>query len=207
MLKIENLSVIRDSRLLFQNFSYELEQGKVLGILAPSGSGKTTLLDIISGTIDINPKTLIEGKVSLPPEAKISRVFQEPRLIPHISVLKNIMLPVEKLFDKATISQKTFDYLKELDLMDKASKKASEISGGEQQRTALVRALLYPSKLILLDEAFQSQDEKRKLMAIEFTKKVIKEENRSAIVVSHVKAELDALCDNIITQDSFVADN
>ena len=117
------------------------------------------------------------------------------RLIPFISVLKNVMLPLEKIMPKDEAEQIAINYLKEFELLYKKDNFPNELSGGEKQRVSLARAFAYPSDLLLMDEPFQSQDLEKKQKLILMTKNILQKESRAIIFVSHSEDELAQLCE------------
>lgn len=195
ILQIKDLSVSQEEKKLFSDFSLELKSNQIIGIKGPSGKGKTTLLNCI---VDVLPKDntfVITGSIQKKSNIKISYVFQEHRLIPFISVLKNVMLPLEKIMPKDEAEQIAINYLKEFELLYKKDNFPKELSGGEKQRVSLARAFAYPSDLLLMDEPFQSQDLEKKQKLIMMTKNILQKESRAIIFVSHSEDELAQLCE------------
>lgn len=190
-LQIRNLSVSVNEKLLFNNFSLTLSSGQIAGIYAPTGSGKSTLMNIIAGVYS-SENVLHEGEIEKDYNY-CSYSFQDTALLPQLTVLKNVMLPVEKIYGKKEAENKAMTMLHVLSLEHKTGALVKEISGGEAQRTALARAFVFPGELILLDEPFHAQDETKKAQIIEFTKELVQNEKRMAIVVSHDKSELEKL--------------
>lgn len=197
ILQIKDLSISQDSKKLFSDFCLELKSNQIIGIKAPSGTGKTTLLNCIADVLPQDNPFLITGSIQKKLNIKISYVFQEHRLIPFISVLKNVMLPLEKIMTKDEAEQIATNYLKEFDLLYKKDNFPNELSGGEKQRVSLARAFAYPSDLLLMDEPFQSQDKEKKQRLILTTKNILQKESRAIIFVSHYEDELEQLCEKI----------
>lgn len=195
ILQIKDLSVSQEEKKLFSDFSLELKSNQIIGIKAPSGKGKTTLLNCIADVLPKDNTFIITGSIQKKSNIKISYVFQEHRLIPFISVLKNVMLPLEKIMPKDEAEQIAINYLKEFELLYKKDNFPNELSGGEKQRVSLARAFAYPSDLLLMDEPFQSQDLGKKQKLIMMTKNILQKESRAIIFVSHSEDELAQLCE------------
>lgn len=195
ILQIKDLSVSQEEKKLFSDFSLELKSNQIIGIKGPSGKGKTTLLNCIADVLPKDNTFVITGSIQKKSNIKISYVFQEHRLIPFISVLKNVMLPLEKIMPKDEAEQIAINYLKEFELLYKKDNFPNELSGGEKQRVSLARAFAYPSDLLLMDEPFQSQDLEKKQKLIMMTKNILQKESRAIIFVSHSEDELEQLCE------------
>lgn len=195
ILQIKDLSVSQEEKKLFSDFSLELKSNQIIGIKGPSGKGKTTLLNCIADVLPKDNTFVITGSIQKKSNIKISYVFQEHRLIPFISVLKNVMLPLEKIMPIDEAEQIAINYLKEFELLYKKDNFPNELSGGEKQRVSLARAFAYPSDLLLMDEPFQSQDLEKKQKLIMMTKNILQKESRAIIFVSHSEDELEQLCE------------
>ena len=195
ILQIKDLSVSQEEKKLFSDFFLELKSNQIIGIKGPSGKGKTTLLNCIADVLPKDNTFVISGSIQKKSNIKISYVFQEHRLIPFISVLKNVMLPLEKIMPKDEAEQIAINYLKEFELLYKKDNFPNELSGGEKQRVSLARAFAYPSDLLLMDEPFQSQDLEKKQRLIMMTKNILQKESRAIIFVSHSEYELEQLCE------------
>ena len=195
ILQIKDLSVSQEEKKLFSDFSLELKSNQIIGIKGPSGKGKTTVLNCIADVLPKDNTFVITGSIQKKSNIKISYVFQEHRLIPFISVLKNVMLPLEKIMPKDEAEQIALNYLKEFELLYKKDNFPNELSGGEKQRVSLARAFAYPSDLLLMDEPFQSQDLEKKHKLIMMTKNILQKESRAIIFVSHSEDELEQLCE------------
>jgi len=195
ILQIKDLSVSQEEKKLFSDFFLELKSNQIIGIKGPSGKGKTTLLNCIADVLPKDNTFVITGSIQKKSNIKISYVFQEHRLIPFISVLKNVMLPLEKIMTNDEAEQIAMNYLKEFELLYKKDNFPNELSGGEKQRVSLARAFAYPSDLLLMDEPFQSQDLEKKQKLIMMTKNILQKESRAIIFVSHSEDELEQLCE------------
>ena len=195
ILQIKDLCVSQEEKKLFSDFSLELKSNQIIGIKGPSGKGKTTLLNCIADVLPKDNTFVITVSIQKKSNIKISYVFQEHRLIPFISVLKNVMLPLEKIMPKDEAEQISINYLKEFELLYKKDNFPNELSGGEKQRVSLARAFAYPSDLLLMDEPFQSQDLEKKQKLILMTKNILQKESRAIIFVSHSEDELAQLCE------------
>lgn len=210
-LKDFNLTV--GEQVLFNKFSLDVFDGEIIGFFAPTGSGKTSLFNHIAGTM-LEPKSAVVEPV----ETTISYVFQEPRLIPSLTVLKNVMLPLENKMKENDAKDLAIQWLEKLNIGHKINDLAKTLSGGEQQRTAIARAFAYTCAvpmlrqaqqtqtegLLLLDEPFASQDETNTQNIVKLIKDLVRGQQCACLVISHDRQLLESLCSRIITQKEFI---
>lgn len=190
-IQIRNLWLKRGDSQLFQDFSYSFEAQKVTALMASSGLGKTSLLDCIAGLLKPD-----QGWIQC--DGSVSYLFQEPRLLPWYSLEKNVMLPVESLLGEQMAKERSQNFLKAVHLEEKADFLPAQCSGGQRQRCAIARAFAFPSTVLLMDEAFQSQDIKLKLQLMELTEKLLEQEGRTALLVTHDVSEALALAHHVV---------
>lgn len=131
-----------------------VEAGQFVTIVGRSGCGKTTLLRLVAGLEEKTSGQLLFN----PPDAKIGLVFQEPRLMPWLTVEDNMAFALLKEADKAAVNQTVDHYLKLLHLSDFRNAYPAQISGGMAQRAAVGRALCFNPDLILMDEPLGALD-------------------------------------------------
>lgn len=172
---------------VYQNFDLHIEENKITCILGSSGCGKTTLLNMIAGL------TAFEGKI-IPKVLQCSYIFQQPRLVPALTVEGNL-----KLVCKDT--EKIREILANVELADKAHSYPVELSGGQAQRVSIARAFVYPSDLILMDEPFSSLDTALKLRLMDVFLKLWQKNPRTAIFVTHDVEEAYMLSHRAIVLD------
>lgn len=183
MIEIKNLTKKFGEKTVFYHFDLNIEENKILYLLGESGSGKTTLLNILSGLLDYEGE--IKGDIS-----PVSFIFQDSVLIPNLTVEENIKLVCPDVnIDEAL---KSVDILKYKNYYPKA------LSGGTARRVAILRAFLFPSKLLLMDEAFTSLDVALKYSMINLIRKMQKENPKTIISVTHDIKEAVDLADRII---------
>lgn len=176
------------------DFSYLFESGKIYGISAPSGTGKTTLLNLINGTLI--PTT---GTVSVNREKGIASLFQEPELLPHLTVLENIILPLSRFYPIEEARIQAGSILIDMELFDYAARYPDELSYGQQQRTAMARALVYPSPFLLMDEPFKGLDNALSLRIIERIRAIQSTRHQTILFTAHQSEELKAFADKVIS--------
>lgn len=181
MVKLENVTKKYSNTPVFENFSFIAEEGKITCVLGESGSGKTTLLSIIAGL------TKAEGNVNAPESAV---VFQKPNLFPNMTVKENLML-INK--DEERVKA----ILTEFSLFDKINAYPKHLSGGQAQRVALCRALLFDKPLLLLDEPSASLDLALKYFLLDKIKEHHKNTKNTVIMVTHDIKEAVSLADRI----------
>ena len=181
-ISIKNLNINFEQKSIYKDFSIDFQENKITAILAPSGAGKTTLLKAISKQ-----------------EKKSSFLFQNPRLLPWKTVFENLTLPLENTnLSKEEIKQRGEYFLAQVGLLDRKKDFPKTLSGGEKQRVAMARSFAYPSSLLLMDEAFQSQDLGLKLKLMEDFLQLANSENKTVILVTHDIREAICLADRII---------
>lgn len=180
--------------LAVDNFSFSLNKGEIVAIVGPSGCGKSTILNMIGDLIQKSG-----GKVEFKEEKNISYMLQEDALFPFRTVLKNCLLGLEikKINTKENIDY-VYKLLKKYGLEDFINSYPSNLSGGMRQRVALIRTLATHPNLILLDEPFSALDFQSRLLLTDDVYKIIKEENISAIMITHNIEEAASMADRII---------
>lgn len=167
MIEIRNLSLRFDEKTVFEHSDFSFPDEGIVLISGASGIGKTTLLRVLCGLLKPSGcvVTGTEGR-------KCSFVFQEPRLLEHMTALENVAL----VSDKRTAE----DLLLRLNMEQELHQKAGELSGGQKQRVSIARAFAYSDDIVLLDEPFSGLDEQNKRTAAELIRTA-----RLAVVVSH----------------------
>lgn len=164
------LSKQYNQTIVFDNFSLDLPKGYIHGILGPSGCGKTTLLQAIAGL------TIYNGEIS--DVDRISYVFQEARLFPYFTVKKNLAIITNDDEKIHLLAQRfSVDHL--------LNRYPKDLSGGELQRIAMLRAFLNPGQIILMDEAFKSLDFDLKFKLMQEVLTVQKELHSTIVLVTH----------------------
>lgn len=179
-----------------------IEKGEFFALLGPSGCGKTTTLRLIAGLERPSKgRIFIAGRdvTDLPPQERdVGMVFQDYALYPHMTLFENIAYPlkVRKVPKKQIIAkvQEVAEHLMISNLLDRLP---SQVSGGQQQRAAVARALVHAPKVFLFDEPLSNLDAKLRLEARTFLKHLQKEIGVTAVYVTHDQAEAMAMADRI----------
>jgi len=188
-LEVKNLvKYYGEDNPVIKKLNFSVKKGEIISFLGESGSGKTTFLKCISGLEKINSGTISLNKIILnnrnifirPQDRKIGFVFQDYPLFPHLNLKDNITFNLKPKYFKK------LDYMISLTrLEDLLSRYPHELSGGEQQRACIARALIREPDLLLLDEPFSNLDSNIKLSMREEIYKIIKETNTTTILVTH----------------------
>ena len=210
ILKIEKLSKIYgkgDAKVIALNdISFEVEEGEFIAITGPSGSGKSTLLHTIaglekpsSGTVYFYNKDIYKMNkkdLTILRRQKIGIIYQFYNLIPTLTVEENILLPIE-LDRKKVDKEKLENILKFLNLENRKKHLPNELSGGQQQKVAIGRALMINPTIILADEPTGNLDTKSSSEIIQLLQKANKEYKQTIIMITH-NLEIAKLADRII---------
>lgn len=182
------------------DINFEVNNDEIAVLFGPSGSGKTTILDGVcgliklkNGSIQLNGRQLMKGGKSLVPvqKRKIGYVFQDYALFPHRTIWENIKYGMRN-------EKYTMELVQQLGVEPLLKQYPHEISGGEKQRTALIRALASEPELLLLDESFSALDEKTKYHSYEQLLAIHKKWQIPILLVSHNRQEVDLLADKIL---------
>jgi molybdate transport system ATP-binding protein len=180
----------------------------ITGILGSSGSGKSTFLAVIAGLLRpqkghilLDERTLFDAKSNhwIPPhQRRVGLVFQDGQLLPHISVHNNLLYGYRNIAPEQRHFELT-EVVKLLEIEHLLTRKANALSGGEKQRVALGRAVLYSPSLLLLDEPLSSLDERLKNQILPFFLRIKSECKIPMIYVTHSPREIDFLADTQLT--------
>jgi len=198
---------------VLDRLSVTFAAGSITGIIGPSGSGKSTLLHIIgtletptAGTVTFDGLTLPTGEKELAALRRdhIGFVFQQHHLIPHLTVIENVLVPQlagkGKRLTGDAVSRATF-LLSRVGLAERISHKPSELSGGECQRVAVVRALLQNPDIVLADEPTGALDAATAETLLDMLLELQREEGFTLIVVTHTP-EIAARLSRIVRLDA-----
>ena len=194
---------------VLKGVSLELSKGELVSIVGPSGAGKSTLLHIVSSLEKADKGQVFYEGVALDKlnnqqlahfrNTRIGFVFQFHHLLPEFTAIENIAIPgwIGKQ-DKKTVAKKALELLDYLGLADKQDKKPHQLSGGEQQRIAVARALINQPAIIFADEPTGNLDSENAHAMHELFLRLKKELNQSFLIVTHNES-LAALCDRTLT--------
>ena len=192
MLKVENISKSFGKLKVLKNISLEVNKGDRVVIIGPSGSGKSTFLRCInylakpdSGKIYLDNHELNDNNIFLYRQ-KIGMVFQQFNLFNNLTVMDNIILTPIKLgiYREKEAQKKAMEYLKRIDLSDKALVYPSSLSGGQKQRVAIVRTLMMKPEMILFDEPTSALDPEM-VKEVQDLMIELADEGMTMIVVTH----------------------
>ena len=206
ILKVNNLSKSFGNVKAVQEVSFEATEGRVLSLLGPSGCGKTTTLRCIAGfeNPDQGEIYLDDRKITpFPPEKRgIGMVFQNYALWPHMTVYGNLAFGLQiRKVPKPEINKRIKKILSMVQLEGYENRYPRQMSGGQQQRIAMARALVFEPDIMLLDEPLSNLDAKlREEMRFEFTE-LQKKLGITAVYVTHDQAEALVLSDKIVILD------
>ncbi len=184
------------------NLNFTINEGEFVVILGPSGSGKSTLLNLLggldsvtNGKITVNSETISnfnDDELTKYRTEKIGFIFQFYNLIPSLNALENVEL-VNDILEQKIIGE---EYLKEVDLLEHADKFPSELSGGEQQRVSIARAIAKKPALLLCDEPTGALDSKTGYNIINILLNL--SNNKTTVVVVTHNIELSKLANKVI---------
>lgn len=205
LLEVESVSLsYGNGRRAVDGVGFELQSGEMGSILGPSGCGKSTLLRSIAGferlqegSITMNGSTLSTPNYSVAPEKRnIGMMFQDYALFPHLSVSQNISFGLRN-WKPADRENRVRNLLTLIGLEDFGDRDPYSLSGGEQQRIALARAVAPKPELLLMDEPFSSLDVEIRNTLIPEVKQILTQENISTIIVTHNHEIAFSLADKI----------
>ena len=204
LINISNLSLtyhsLKGETKAIDNLNFSIEKGEFVSIIGPSGCGKSTLLNIISGLLEPSDGKVIYNDKDIKNRLdKMGYMFQKDHLFEWLSVRSNVMLglKIKKLETDENI--KRVDKLLENYQLDRfKNHKPSELSGGMRQRVALIRTLALNPDVLLLDEPFSALDYQTRLKVCDDVKEIIKEQGKTAIMVTHDLGEAISTSDRII---------
>ena len=198
ILKIEKISktyeIGKNQIKALNNISFRVNKGEFISIIGASGSGKTTLLHMIAGVDKptfgnvflegININKLSEEKLAILKRRKLGLIYQEYNLIQTLNVEENITLPI--LLDNKKVNQNKLNNILEiLNLENRRNFFPSQLSGGEQQRVAIARSLIYEPSVILADEPTGNLDSKNSSNIVNLFKTLNKKYNQTIIIATH----------------------
>ncbi len=189
------------------DFTFEIPDGKLVGLLGPSGCGKSTTLNLLSGLLKPTEGKIYFGDddvTGLPAEKRgVGLVFQNYALYPHLTVRQNITFPLENRkgadrLTKAQMAEMALEAAKLVQIDELMDRKPSQLSGGQQQRVAIARALVKMPRILLLDEPLSNLDARLRLQTREEIRRIQKETGITTIFVTHDQEEAMSISDLIV---------
>ncbi len=196
-----------DDVVAVNDFTFEIPDGKLIGLLGPSGCGKSTTLYMICGLQKPSGGKIFFGDddvTDLAPEKRgVGLVFQNYALYPHMTVKQNIMFPLQNLKGKDKLSKKemierTVKAAALVQIDNLLDRKPSELSGGQQQRVAIARALVKTPRVLLLDEPLSNLDARLRLQTREEIRRIQRETGVTTVFVTHDQEEAMSISDMIV---------
>ena len=189
------------------DFTFEIPDGKLIGLLGPSGCGKSTALNLISGLLEPTAGQIFFGEddvTHLPPENRgVGLVFQNYALYPHLTVRQNITFPLENRTGKDKLTRQqmadmALEAAKLVQIEELMDRKPKELSGGMKQRVAIARGYAVASEVLLMDEPFGALDAQTRAQLQEDLLKTWEQEKRTCFFITHDVEEAVLLATKII---------
>jgi putative ABC transport system ATP-binding protein len=191
---------------ILHSLSFDVQKGETISITGPSGSGKTTLLGLLAGL-----DTMTSGSISIDGERmenmnedqrsklrlhKMGFIFQNFQLLPNLTAIENVMVPLE-LLGEAKPNKKAMELLAQVGLADRSTHYPTQLSGGEQQRVAIARAFAHDPILLMADEPTGNLDEETSDKVEQLLFDLNKEKGTTLVIVTH-DLDLAAKTDRIL---------
>ncbi len=201
LVNLKNVSLTYQTKtsetLAIDNLNLSINEGQFVAIVGPSGCGKTTILSLISGILKPTKGEVI---INSPNSKNITGyMFQHDHLFGWRTILQNVTLgpEIQKSKDQTSIQYATL-LLSKYGLKDYINRYPTELSGGMRQRAALIRTLVLKPKILLLDEPFSALDFQTRLGVCDDVAKIIEEEKKTAILVTHDLSEAISMADKVV---------
>jgi len=212
---LQNLTKVFPSRdkkagkevVAVNDFTFEIPDGKLIGLLGPSGCGKSTTLYMISGLQKPTGGKIFFGDddvTELSTENRgVGLVFQNYALYPHMTVKQNILFPLQNLkgadkLSKEEMQERALEAARLVQIDELMDRKPNELSGGQQQRVAIARALVKMPRVLLLDEPLSNLDARLRLQTREEIRRIQKETGITTVFVTHDQEEAMSISDMIV---------
>ncbi|MEG2068007.1 MAG: ATP-binding cassette domain-containing protein [Tannerellaceae bacterium] len=192
-IRMENVRFDYEKTSVLTHFCYTFEAGRIYGITGPSGRGKTTLLNLISGH-----HRPTDGSVTADRTNGIASVFQEPELLPELTVQENIAFVLSALYTHNTADILALQLIEDMELSGLEDRRPDTLSYGQQQRVAIARALAFPSPILLMDEPFKGLDETTKRLIIERIRNAQQSHKQTLLFTTHSESELQQLAEEVV---------
>ena len=209
-LRVENLRKVfaTTAKAAVDNVSFTIAAGEIVVLLGPSGCGKTTTLRCVAGLEHPSSgKIVIGGTIYTDPQAgvlvpprnrNLGMVFQSYAVWPHMTVRQNVAYPLKSRGTKgAALTKGVLEALELVELADYADRPVTQLSGGQMQRVALARSMVYQPQILLLDEPLSNLDAQLRLRLRDDLRRIIKRVGLTALYVTHDQTEAVVLGDRI----------
>lgn len=200
--KLQNLSVNYGRTQALREFTLTIGAGELVALLGPSGCGKTTVLKVVAGLLAPSGGEVLFDDASILPTLAERRgatmVFQKPLLFPHLTVAENVAFGLKmRRLGKAEIARRVAEALQWVRLEGYERRKPNELSGGQEQRVSLARALVTEPRVLLLDEPFSALDENLRGEMRQLVRELQQRLHITAIFVTHDQREAFAVADRV----------
>ncbi len=204
--KVSGLSVIRGGNQILSDLSFEIAPGELVALVGSSGAGKSTLLQALAGLVEPT-----SGQIEIQGAGKIDTAiaFQDSVLLPWLSVQENVEFGFEFAdiseavsLSKAELREKSSALLERFGIGELATRKVSELSGGQAQRVGIARAAIVDPNLLLLDEPFSAVDAVTRKSLQRWIKSVVSELSLTAVLVTHDIEEAVSIASRVLVLKS-----
>lgn len=193
MIELKHVTKSFDDLCILKDFNLQFETETVTCLLGPSGCGKSTILKILSGLDD-----QYSGHISGMSDKRLSFVFQESRLLPWLTVRENIQYVLQGHVAERDLQARIEYFINKVELTDFINDYPNTLSGGMKQRVSLARAFAMPHDILLLDEPFQGLDCELKNQLMTLLEKLLNEDKKTVIMVTHDLTEAERLAHRIV---------
>ena len=205
--KFPNRAKNKPDVIAVNDFTFEIPDGTLVGLLGPSGCGKSTVLNLICGLLKVTDGRIFfddDDVTGIPAEYRgVGIVFQNYALYPHLTVEKNIMFPLENFKGKDRLTReemkdRALEAARLVQIDQLMERKPAELSGGQQQRVAIARALVKEPRVLLMDEPLSNLDARLRLQTREEIRRIQRRTRITTIFVTHDQEEAMSISDLIV---------